>query len=120
MHKSFIQPCASGPDHRVVHSTSPTGLRRRASLLVLATASPPYLPQGHLDTVYSVTWSPDGTALASGSGDKTIRLWAAVSGQCTAVLEVRVLCMYTWRGAVEGMAGVKGKDLKLDQTWEGG
>ncbi|MYB00001.1 hypothetical protein F4X90_10045, partial [Candidatus Poribacteria bacterium] len=30
---------------------------------------------GHTDAVYSVSFSPDGQTLASGSGDNTIRLW---------------------------------------------
>jgi len=32
--------------------------------------------------VRSVTWSPDGTTLASGSEDKTIKLWNAQTGHC--------------------------------------
>jgi WD40 repeat protein len=31
--------------------------------------------EGHTDEVNTVTWSPDGTRLASGSMDKTIRIW---------------------------------------------
>lgn len=30
---------------------------------------------GHTDTVTSVAWSPDDTKLASGSCDKTVRIW---------------------------------------------
>ncbi len=31
--------------------------------------------RGHSDSVYSVSWSPDGKRIASGSADKTVQLW---------------------------------------------
>jgi len=38
------------------------------------------LLQGHTDTISAVTFSPDGTWIASGSHDHSIRLWDAMSG----------------------------------------
>ena len=36
--------------------------------------------RGHDDSVYSVTFSPDGSKIISGSYDKTIRVWDASTG----------------------------------------
>ena len=42
--------------------------------------------EGHTDYVTSVSFSPDGARLVSGSYDKTVRVWDAVSGQCVRVV----------------------------------
>ena len=47
---------------------------------------------GHTDSVLSVSFSPDGTTLASGSMDKTVRLWNVETGISSARLrDIRVL-----------------------------
>ena len=43
--------------------------------------------EGHRNSVISVAFSPDGSTLASGSGDDTIRLWNAVTGEHKMTLE---------------------------------
>jgi WD40 repeat protein len=52
--------------------------------------------EGHADRVWFVCWSPDGSQLASCSGDKTVRIWAkqrlapaseVAEWHCVAVLE---------------------------------
>jgi WD40 repeat protein len=41
---------------------------------------------GHLNSVWSVAFSPDGNTVVSGSVDNTLRLWNVASGQCVAIL----------------------------------
>ena len=36
---------------------------------------------GHTDSVDSVAFSPDGKTLTGGSGDRTVHLWEAVTGE---------------------------------------
>ncbi len=47
---------------------------------LLLQAAPARTLAGHKDWVYSVAFSPDGTTLASGSYDRTIRLWNLRTG----------------------------------------
>ena len=43
--------------------------------------------EGHRHWVISVCFSPDVPTLASGSGDRTVRLWDVETGACARTLE---------------------------------
>ena len=43
--------------------------------------------EGHSSWVNSVVFSPDGSRVASGSGDNTVRVWDVQTGQCEFTLE---------------------------------
>jgi WD40 repeat protein len=45
---------------------------------------------GHTGAVYSITWSPDGAYLASGSSDSTIRIWDSKTGQSLRTLDSKL------------------------------
>src|SRR2546421_449508 len=40
-----------------------------------------YTYRGHTDSVMTVAWSPDGSSIASGSADSTVRLWDVATGK---------------------------------------
>src|SRR5260370_25945022 len=76
--------------------------------------------KGHRAGVASLTFSPDGRMLASGSFDRTIRLWEVASGQARAILRGhtdKVLCVrFTsdGRGLASGAGDGTARVWKLD------
>jgi WD40 repeat protein len=48
---------------------------------------PPSILQGHQGLILSLAYSPSGRWLASGSHDRTIKIWDTITGQCVQTLE---------------------------------
>ncbi len=79
--------------------------------------------QGHSDAVTSVCWSPDGTQLASGSRDKTAKLWQVASGQNTVTYRGHsaAILSVAWRpvATVTGLHYLaSGGDDESVQVWD--
>jgi WD40 repeat protein len=51
------------------------------AVYAVSTGEEPHTFKGHTGPVLSVSFSPDGTRIASGSHDQTIRLWDASTGE---------------------------------------
>ena len=56
---------------------------------------PPFniIRMGHRLAVYSVSFSTDGAWLVSGGGDKTVKVWNAITGECVQTLTDHTECV---------------------------
>ncbi|MBI5590276.1 MAG: TIR domain-containing protein, partial [Deltaproteobacteria bacterium] len=74
--------------------------------------------EGQSDSVYSVSWSPDGQRALSGSDDKTVRLWEVYTGRCLRVLEGHTGSVLSVSWSPDGQRALSGSDDKTVRLWE--
>ena len=73
---------------------------------------------GHGDYVTSVQFSPDGLKLASGSFDKTLRIWDAVTGECEQTLEGHGRAVESVQFSPDGLKLASGSWDKTLRIWD--
>jgi WD40 repeat protein len=73
---------------------------------------------GHTDGVYSVAFSPDGKVLASGSRDKTIKLWEVATGKELPSFSGHTNSVSSVAFSPDGKVLASGSEDKRIKLWE--
>ena len=74
---------------------------------------------GHSNCVWSVSFSPDGTKVASGSYDETVKLWDVTSGEkCLQTLEGHSWYVNSVSFSTDGTKVASGSTDKTIKIWE--
>jgi WD40 repeat protein len=108
-----ILAAAFSPDGRVLA----TAIDQEICLWQVADGQQLAIYQGHTGWVQSLAFSPDGTTLASGSHDHTIRLWDRQTGQCLKTLRGHTGCVQTLAFSPDGMTLASGSHDHTIRLW---
>ena len=68
--------------------------------------------------MWSVSFSPDGTKFASGSDDKTVKLWDVTSGECLKTLEGHSWTVTSVSFSPDGTKVASGSNDNTVKLWD--
>ncbi|HET8846121.1 MAG TPA: protein kinase [Ktedonobacteraceae bacterium] len=110
---------ASGSDDKTVHIYDPLKGQRSGFLMVLlGTLRGQFTYTGHVGRVASLSWSPNGRHLVSGSADKTVQIWDMVVGKLTFCYTNHSSNVNTVAWSPDGTRIAFGSNDKTVQIWD--
>jgi hypothetical protein len=98
--------------------TSLEAIRSSRPAALLSKGKTLYVYRRHADAVFSVAWSPDGTALASGSFDRTVLIWNASTGTHTVTYRGHTNSVNSLAWSPEGTPIASGSTDTTVQVWQ--
>ena len=73
---------------------------------------------GHSNCVWSASFSPDSSKIASGSDDKTVKLWDVTSGECLQTLKGHSDIVWSVSFSPDGTKVASGSDDNTVKLWD--
>src|SRR5262249_23925831 len=87
-------------------------------ILDLALQKPVLTYTGHVYTPLALAWSPSGTYLASGSGDRTVQVWEAATGTRRFLYQGHTSIVNAVAWSPDGAYLVSGSADETAQVWQ--
>jgi WD40 repeat protein len=119
-----LDPNYPGADSRLKFASRLKDARDKTATGPKATPTKPVESQeiltlnGHSGSVYSVSFSPDGKRIVSGSDDNLLKVWDANSGQALQTLKGDAFYVYSVSFSPDGKRIVSGGDDKTVKVWD--